>query len=55
MPKVSLGSAAISSAVLGSSEDFGRRKVVAEQSCTGSTDIGATVLEAKSGTTSRRS
>ena len=48
MLKVSLGSAAISAAVSESSEDFGRRKVVAEQSRPGSTDIGATVLDAKS-------
>ncbi len=48
MPKVSLGSAAISTAVLGYSEDFGRRTVIAVQSCPGSTDIAATVLDAKS-------
>ena len=48
MPKVSLGSTAISAAVSESSEDFGRRRVVAEQSCPGSTDIAETVLDAKS-------
>ena len=48
MPKVSLGLAANSSAVLESSEDFDRLKVISEQSCPGSTDIGATVLDAKS-------
>ena len=48
MPKVSPGPAAISAAVLESSEDFGRRKVIAEQSCPGSPDIGAPVLDAKS-------
>ena len=48
MPKVSLGSAAILAAVLGYSEDFGRRTVIAVQSRPGSTDIGATVMDAKS-------
>ena len=48
MPKVSLGLAANSSAVLESSEDFGRWTVIALQPCPGSTDIGATVLDAKS-------
>ena len=48
MPKISLGLAAISAAVLESSEDFGRRTVIAVQSRPGSTDIGATVMAAKS-------
>ena len=48
MPKISLGSPAISAAVSESSEDFGRRTAIAAQSCPGSIDIGATVLEAKS-------
>ena len=48
MPKVSPGLAAIPAAVSGSSEDFGRRRVVAVQSCPGLTDIGAPVLDAKS-------
>ena len=45
---MSLGSAAISAAVLESSEDFGRRTIIAVQSRPGSTDIGATVMDAKS-------
>ena len=48
MLKVSLGSTAISAAVLESSEDFGRRTVIAVQSRPGSIDIGATVMDAKS-------
>ena len=48
MLKVSLGSVAILAAVLESSEDFGRRTVIAVQSRPGSTDIGATVMDAKS-------
>ena len=48
MLKVYPGSVAISAAVSESSEDFGRLKVFAEQSCPGSTDIGATVMDAKS-------
>ena len=48
MPKTSPGSAAILAAISESSEDFDRLKVISEQSCPGSTDIGATVLDAKS-------
>ena len=53
MPKISLGSTAISAAVLESSEDFGRRTAIAAQSCPGSIDIGRRCWMRSPGTTSR--